>query len=187
MLLRAKVMNALAYRSAVAALSSGFAALLLIGCGDVASRSDTVVADPDISTVSADLPDPSDTTLVTVYKTPTCGCCGEWVEHMREHGFEVRVEEHDNVTPIRRRLQIPDTLASCHSADVAGYSLEGHIPATDIKRLLSEKPDIRGLAVPGMPAGSPGMEVDGVTQPYATIAFDGNEGRVFERHNQTAR
>lgn len=118
---------------------------------------------------------------VTVYKSPTCGCCGEWVKHIQASGF--RVETHDvaDMAPIKRKFGVPDDLTSCHTAVVAGYTIEGHVPATDIKRLLREKTRAKGLAVPGMVAGSPGME-QGPPQPYATIVFGERGSAVFERH-----
>ena len=119
--------------------------------------------------------------LVSVYKSPTCGCCGEWVKHIRASGFRVETREIADVAPIRRRYGVPDQLASCHTAVVAGYAIEGHVPASDIQRLLRERPKVRGLAVPGMVAGSPGME-QGPPQPYATLAFDDRGSRIFARH-----
>ena len=118
---------------------------------------------------------------ITVYKSPACGCCGEWVKHMQANGFRVDVREVDDVTPIRARYGIPDRLASCHTALIDGYAIEGHVPASDIKRLLSERPKVKGLSVPGMVVGSPGME-QGPPQPYETIAFDGRGERVYARH-----
>lgn len=119
--------------------------------------------------------------LVTVYKSPTCGCCGEWVKHMRASGFRVETRDIDDVTPIRRRVGVPDELSSCHTAMVGVYAIEGHVPAADVKRLLREGTKVKGLAVPGMVIGSPGME-QGPAQPYATIAFDEHGHRVFEQH-----
>ena len=103
----------------------------------------------------------SDASLLSVHKTPTCGCCGEWVEHMRQSGFEVEVFEANDLSPVKQRVGLPYGLGSCHTAEIDGYFVEGHVPATDVKRLLSERPDARGLTVPGMPLGSPGMEVPG--------------------------
>jgi hypothetical protein len=119
--------------------------------------------------------------VVTVYKSPTCGCCEEWVRHMRVNGFKVTTHDLGDVSPVRRRYGIPGALASCHTALVAGYAIEGHVPASDIRRLLRERPDIVGLSVPGMVAGSPGME-QGPPQPYETLAFDARGHRVFARH-----
>lgn len=104
--------------------------------------------------------------LIKVYKDPNCGCCGAWVEHLKAAGFPVSVDETPAIWDIKRRLGVPEELASCHTAEVAGYLVEGHVPASAIKRLLKEKPEGKGLAVPGMPIGSPGMEVEG--QPPAT-------------------
>jgi hypothetical protein len=95
---------------------------------------------------------------MVVYKTPTCGCCGKWVDHMKTAGFRVTVNEVANTAPIRARHGVKDAYASCHTAVVGGYVIEGHVPAADIRRLLKQKPKARGLAVPGMPMGSPGME-----------------------------
>jgi len=120
-------------------------------------------------------------TPVTIYKSPACGCCGQWVTHMEANGFDVEVHDVDDVTPYRRRSMVPDHLASCHTALVGGYAIEGHVPASDIRRLLRERPHVIGLSVPGMVVGSPGME-QGPPQPYATIAFDERNAQVFARH-----
>ncbi len=122
--------------------------------------------------------------LVIVHKSPSCGCCGAWVEHMRSAGFEVEVRDSDDLDPIKKSLGVPADKASCHTAQVGGYFVEGHVPADDVKRLLAEHPDARGLAVPGMPQGSPGMEVPvGSEQPYTVdlVARDGSAS-VYETH-----
>ncbi len=119
--------------------------------------------------------------LVTVYKSPSCGCCGEWVRHMRANGFRVETRDIADVGPIKRENGVPDALGSCHTALVGGYAIEGHVPAADLKRLLRERPAVKGLAVPGMVAGSPGME-QGSPKPYATIAFDARGSRVYQQH-----
>jgi hypothetical protein len=119
--------------------------------------------------------------LVTVYKNPSCGCCGEWVKHMRANGFRVETRDVADVSPIRLRSMVPDALASCHTALVGGYAIEGHVPAADVWRLLRERPSLIGLSVPGMVVGSPGMET-GPPQPFSTIAFDERGTRVFARH-----
>ncbi len=123
---------------------------------------------------------------VDVHRSPTCGCCMKWVEHLRDAGFQVRVHEHDDMQPIKKRLGVPETARSCHTAEVGGYFVEGHMPAADIKRLLGDKPQARGIAVPGMPLGSPGMEVpDGTVQPYE-VQLVGRDGktRVYARHGR---
>lgn len=108
-----------------------------------------------------------------VHKSPTCGCCELWVEHVRAAGFRVEVRHADNLNPVKERLGVPYAKGSCHTAEVGGYVVEGHVPAEDIKRLLAEKPDAKGLVLPGMPLGSPGMEApDGRTQPYTVELVD---------------
>ena len=123
------------------------------------------------SAVDAALP------LVLVHKSPTCGCCGLWVEHMREAGFPVEVRDTHALHGVKEQLGIPTGKASCHTAEIDGYVVEGHVPAADVKRLLAERPDARGLVLPGMPLGSPGMETpDGRVQPYTVelLARDGS-------------
>ncbi len=123
---------------------------------------------------------------MVVHKSEFCGCCGVWVDHMREAGFQVEVRNTEDINPIKQQLGVPPGKGSCHTAEVGGYFIEGHVPAEDVMRLLMEKPDARGLAVPGMPAGSPGMEMpDGRVQPY-TVELVGNDGStsVFTRHGQ---
>jgi hypothetical protein len=119
---------------------------------------------------------------VIVYKSPTCGCCGKWMEHLRDNGFEVKSRDVENVTPYKIRYGVSPDLASCHTAVVEGYAIEGHVPASDIRRLLRERPKVKGLAVPGMPQGSPGMEGPN-PQRYEVLTFDeqGNT-KVFARH-----
>lgn len=124
---------------------------------------------------------PAPLPLMKVWKTPTCGCCGKWVQHMEAAGFRVEVTDVDDVDPVKKANGLPLRLASCHTVLVGGYVVEGHVPAGDVRRLLREKPAILGLAAPGMPAGSPGMDVpgspaydvlsvarDGTTSVYAT-------------------
>jgi hypothetical protein len=120
--------------------------------------------------------------LVSVYKSPACGCCGEWIQHMRANGFRVETRDLADVTPIKSRYGVPYGLGSCHTAVVEGYAIEGHVPAADVRKLRRGRPKLKGLAVPGMVPGSPGME-QGSPQPYATLAFD-DRGRswVFARH-----
>lgn len=122
--------------------------------------------------------------LVTVHKSPYCGCCTQWVEHLRAEGFEVEIVQAEDLGPVKQRVGVPPGKGSCHTAEVDGYFVEGHVPAEDIKRLLSERLAARGLAVPGMPIGSPGMETpDGRVQPY-TVELIGKDGRAtpYARH-----
>jgi hypothetical protein len=121
-------------------------------------------------------------TVVDVFKSPYCGCCGKWVEHLRQSGFEVKAHDVEDVPAVRQKLGMPDRLGSCHTAKIGGYVVEGHVPAADIQRLLKEKPKALGLSVPSMPPGSPGME-SSKPIPYQTLLVqsDGST-RVFAQH-----
>lgn len=112
---------------------------------------------------------------VTVYKGPACDCCGEWVKHMRANGFKVETHEVGDLSRYRQKYGVPEALASCHTASVGGYAIEGHVPAADIKRLLKERPKAAGLAVPGMPQDAPGMNL-GRGEPYDVLLFN-TDGR----------
>jgi hypothetical protein len=120
---------------------------------------------------------------MTVYKSPTCGCCGKWVEHMRANGFRVEVADVQSTAVYREKYGVPEKLRSCHTAVVNGYAIEGHVPASDVQRLLKTKPKVKGIAVPGMPIGSPGMEQGNTRQAYSVVSFDsgGNVGE-FQRY-----
>ena len=112
---------------------------------------------------------------VDVFKSATCGCCGKWVEHMRKAGFTVHVTdlEEAELQKIKTRYSVPTPARSCHTARVDGFTVEGHVPPAEVKRMLSQKPAVLGIAVPGMPLGSPGMESSGVKpQPYDVVTFD---------------
>lgn len=108
---------------------------------------------------------------ITVYKDPSCGCCRNWIEHLIKHGYRVDAKDTPNMAEVKRTLGVPDAITSCHTAVVNGYLIEGHVPSADIDRLLATKPRIAGLAVPGMPMGSPGMEGPR-TQHYQVLSFD---------------
>jgi hypothetical protein len=119
---------------------------------------------------------------VTVYKTPTCGCCGKWVEHMQASGFAATATNLPDLAEIKAKHRVPASLQSCHTSLVGGYVIEGHVPAEDIKRLLRERPAIVGLAAPGMPAGSPGMDVPH-SPAFDVLAFDKDgKTRVYATH-----
>ncbi|AOO84605.1 copper amine oxidase [Bosea vaviloviae] len=121
---------------------------------------------------------------MTTYRSPTCGCCKAWVSHLEKAGFATKIIELDDLAQAKRRAGVPTAYEACHTALVDGYFIEGHVPAADITRLLAEKPRARGLAVPGMPVGSPGMEVGGATaEAFQTmlIAVDGSAS-VFASH-----
>jgi hypothetical protein len=121
-------------------------------------------------------------TPISVWKTPTCGCCGQWVAHMKANGFDVQVQDVPNTAPYRTKYGVPDAMQSCHTGIVDGHPIEGHVPAADIRRLMKEGPKGTGLAVPGMVSGSPGME-GGPVQAYSVIMFtpDGKTS-VFQKY-----
>jgi hypothetical protein len=128
--------------------------------------------------------------MMTVYKSSTCGCCKLWVDHAKSHGFPVRVVDTDDLGGVKRDLGIPAQLASCHTVVVGGFLIEGHVPAVDVKRLLATRPRVRGLAVPGMPIGAPGMEQGAPADytRYDVIAFATNGTMtVFATHGPPAR
>lgn len=125
---------------------------------------------------------PALATEVTVYKSPWCGCCTGWVDHMKANGFSVKVVQQEDLDPIKRQYGVPENLESCHTAEVEGYTIEGHVPASDVMKLLAERPDAKGLAVPGMPVGSPGMEQGNEKEPYPVVLF-GKDGQfLYSKH-----
>jgi hypothetical protein len=139
--------------------------LLLAGAFVLASRQDARAQKP----------------VITVYKTPSCGCCGKWIEHMEAEGYEVDVRNVADPNPVKAEYGVPSDLRSCHTAVVDGYVVEGHVPGDLVTRMLAERPEVKGIAVPGMPIGSPGMEGPN-PQPYDVIAFDAAGNRsVFAR------
>lgn len=146
------------------------------GCS-VATSTDSA-SSPAAAAPAAALP------LLVVHKSPTCGCCSLWVDHMKQAGFRAEIQLSDNVEPVKRRVGVPAGYGSCHTAEVGGYFVEGHVPAEDVQRLLKERPDALGLTVPGMPMGSPGMEVpSGEVRPY-TVFLVHRDGTVspFAEH-----
>lgn len=136
-------------------------ALTACARGSQETAASLVVAEAAAPVPSQGLP------LAVVHKSPSCGCCSLWVDHLKSAGFAVEVQDSQDIVPVKQRLGVPFGKGSCHTAEIAGYFIEGHVPAEDIKRLLAEKPDAKGLVLPGMPAGSPGMESpDGTSQPF---------------------
>lgn len=121
--------------------------------------------------------------VVTVFKNPACGCCQAWVDHLKAKGLKVEVKELQDVTPVARRLGVPDELRSCHTAQIGEQFIEGHVPAEEVRRMVQQQPQAKGLAVPGMPVGSPGMEQGGQGEPFSTMIVN-REGavRVFAEH-----
>ena len=159
------------------ALAAVVSAALLPACdpGNAQNGADTRVADNTAN---------GEAVAITVHRSPTCGCCELWIEHLRRNGFDVTVVSENDLAPLKERLGVPGRLHTCHTAEVNGYVVEGHVPADVIHRMLEEKPtDIAGIGVPGMPRGSPGMEVPGLpAQSYAIIAFDREGGmKVYEQ------
>lgn len=123
---------------------------------------------------------------MTVNRDPACGCCGGWVTHVKAAGFPVNEVEAADLASLKTRLGVPAALGSCHTAEIGGYVVEGHVPADAIKRLLAERPQARGLAVGGMPVGSPGMEVPGTPpESYDVVLFSADGQRVFARYRGT--
>jgi hypothetical protein len=121
-------------------------------------------------------------TTLTVFKSPSCGCCSKWVDHVKAAGFAVVVHDEEDMDPIK--LGVPSDLRSCHTAQVDGYLIEGHVPAEDIKRLLAARPKVAGLAVPGMPKSTPGMATPGApAEPYTVVSFQKDGAtQVYARH-----
>lgn len=150
------------------------AASLLLTAACQAQSGDDTARQPAVSAVHE----------MTVYHDPQCGCCGKWVEHMEENGFLVEAVPTSDMNRIKSELGIPRELPSCHTAVVGDYVIEGHVPADDVLRLLTEQPQARGLSVPGMPMGSPGMEVGERRAAYKVFLFDdaGNT-RVFRQYD----
>ncbi len=126
---------------------------------------------------------PPEALKITAFRSPTCGCCGVWIEHMKAHGFQVQDNITEDLEGVKREHNVPDDLASCHTAIANGYVIEGHIPAADVKRLLAKKSDVAGIAVPGMPIGSPGVESGNIKEPYSVFTFDeAGQTTVFAEH-----
>lgn len=118
---------------------------------------------------------------VTVFKSPYCGCCEAWVGILRENGYDVMVNDREDMEPVKNQAGVPDDLQSCHTAAMNGYVIEGHVPVSTLERLADEKPSIRGISVPGMPAGSPGMGGE-ASEPLTVYSFNGDGGvSVFDK------
>ena len=160
--------------------------LVLSGCDSSSQNAEAksgATASPTVRTeISSKKVDPIKE-LVTVYKSPTCSCCGRWITHLKANGFQVNVVNVNDVTPFKKNAGLTPALASCHTAFVGNYVVEGHVPAREIKRLLKEKPDIKGLAVPGMPMGSPGMEMGNKKDPHDVLSIDKNgKTKVYQSY-----
>jgi hypothetical protein len=160
-------------------------AVLLAACNRPAAEPSTA-SQPASGTVAATHAAPASVAQasdsIVVYKTPTCGCCKKWVEHLREHGFRVATVDQNDVSDVKARLGVPSSVTACHTATVGGYVVEGHVPASDIQRLLAERPAVEGIGVGGMPTGSPGME--GLySERYEVKSFDKSGAtKIFASH-----
>ncbi|NNE68616.1 MAG: DUF411 domain-containing protein [Pyrinomonadaceae bacterium] len=168
-------MNILSYKFIVLVLSAFF----LIGCTQPpseATKSKGSTGDKQVSDSPAK-PDQelskAEAIQITVYKSPTCGCCTSWESHLEKAGFAVASKPTEQMTQVKKKRNVPEALHSCHTADVDGYVIEGHVPASDIKKLLEQKPSVLGLAVPGMPQHSPGMQPEGEKpKGFDVLSFD---------------
>jgi hypothetical protein len=129
-------------------------------------------------------PAPNAALDMTVYRSPSCGCCGKWIAYMKQQGFNIKEIQTEDMDSIKRKLGVPKALESCHTAVVDHYVVEGHVPAEDVRKLLLDKPKALGLAAPGMPMGSPGMEMGGRKDKFSILLFDqqGNADK-FNEHN----
>lgn len=137
--------------------------VVLTGCA--------IAQNPQAQSVEAVADQVAMTSELTVFRSPTCSCCHQWIEHMEVAGFTVKDNVTEDMTTLKEQYDVPMNLASCHTTVVNGYVVEGHIPAADVHRLLTEKPDVAGIAVPGMPIGSPGMESGDYVEPYTVFSF----------------
>lgn len=158
------------FRLARKSLSAG-AMLLALGAAAACDSTPRAVAEQAGETAPA-AGAATEAVAMTVYKSPTCGCCTKWVEHMEANGFRVEVKDMDNVAPVKDGHGVPSSLRSCHTGVVDGYVVEGHVPADVVVKLLRERPQVAGIAVPGMPMGSPGME-GSYSENYDVLTFDG--------------
>ena len=151
------------------------AGLILLGCADV---------DPPVGGAAADTGAANGALNMTLHYDPGCGCCSDWAAYMRQEGFVIDLRLSDNIAQTRRDLGVPGRLASCHTAEIGGYLVEGHVPADAVRRLLAEQPDALGISAPGMPWGSPGMEIGDRVDTYPIVLFDadGNEW-LFARYH----
>jgi len=164
-------------RSRAFAIGLALTSLILMGCASTENAGPT--ASKNVAEAQATL-----ASEITVFRSPTCGCCGEWIEHIESAGYQVTDEITEDMTAIKQQYGVPENMASCHTAVIGDYIIEGHVPAEDVQRLLTEKPDVTGIAVPGMPVGSPGMESDGQIDPYTVFSFTkSGETAAFAEHS----
>ncbi len=168
------------YRSPLVVLSLLVLVVILAACSTPTTNQSSEASQAQQNPIE-EASEPPLPTKIVVYKSPTCGCCGEWTKHMEENGFDVEVKDVTDLASVKARFNVPDNLQSCHTALIGDYVIEGHVPAVEVQRLLQQRPDkVIGLAVPGMPSGAPGMNYGSPSQPYEVIAFeDGGGTEVF--------
>lgn len=151
---------------------------------DAPEQTPTVLAAAENGSTATDGAALTASDVVKVFKTPTCGCCKGWVAHLEAEGFAVEVQDLDDLTAVKDRMGVPTELRSCHTAEIDGLAIEGHVPAETIREVLAERGDLAGIAVPGMPVGSPGMEVPGrAADAFQVVGYTANgERRVVAQH-----
>lgn len=168
-------MNKFALPASIALLGVVLAAIVWAWAGEKASVEPRAVA-------------PGNDNDMVVYASPQCGCCGDWVDHMEDHGFKAETRKTDAVNAVKEEAGLPRDLVSCHTAFIDGYLIEGHVPAGDVQRLLEERPDAAGLSVPRMPVGSPGMEIEGEGRDaFDVILFRSDGSREVFNHYPAQR
>jgi len=160
--------------------AAGIAVYTYTGTSSSSATGSSVTA----SSTAPTAPSTVQAATMTVYSSPSCGCCVKWVDHLKEHGFTVEYIKTSELGAKKAELGIPRSLASCHTGVIGDYVVEGHVPAEQVKRLLAESPAIQGLSVPGMPIGSPGMERGNTKEPYDVVAFRDGEAGVFASYHQ---
>lgn len=169
-------MNRRLFTSRLVAVGLVSTTVALTGC--------SIAQTPNVEAVADTTGQVAMDTEITVFRSPTCGCCGQWIEHMQAAGFIVKDNVTEDMTAIKEQYGVPANLASCHTTVVDGYVVEGHVPAEDVQRLLVEKPEVAGIAVPGMPIGSPGMESGDYVEPYTVFSFtESGETAAFAEHS----
>ncbi|MGP1383409.1 MAG: DUF411 domain-containing protein [Thainema sp.] len=169
-------MNRRLFTSRLVAVGLVSTTVALTGC--------SIAQTPNVEAVADTAEQVAMDTEITVFRSPTCGCCGQWIEHMQAAGFIVKDNVTEDMTAIKEQYGVPANLASCHTTVVDGYVVEGHVPAEDVQRLLVEKPEVAGIAVPGMPIGSPGMESGDYVEPYTVFSFtESGETAAFADHS----
>lgn len=183
-----KLLSKLSITSIAIASMVGGAIYLTSTQGKSVSNNSAIAQDTNTATLTSvwdkeTEPAYSGTTEMTVYRSPSCGCCGGWIEHAKQHGFKVKDIKTEDMEALKQKYKLPTQLVSCHTTIINGYVMEGHIPVDDIKHFLSEKPELAGLTVPGMPIGTPGMESQNIKQPFQVLAFnDRGEVEVFKEY-----